>query len=250
MHLHITSHHTSHSSKHSLDISSFIASWHFAWETNEKSKMLRRELKEGKVFFAFGSKNGNFGFAHSKTSNIRRKVILQGSYKCLQRYYSLQQIFVGNNVLHLQKSALGSSLGLLVKLQDNLGAFFRTIGISFGLSIFIILTLELTMCQKDIMKHNVINTKKHDAPKQKNLHTLSISDRASSLATSWPPFVQIWVINLLPKLLASARMSSKSDAERPKVGLLTVFRWLHPALEKKWSFHGQPLVHRSHHGQL
>jgi hypothetical protein len=49
----------------------------------------------------------------------------------------------------------------LGKLQDSLGAFFRTIGISFGSSIFISLALEITMCQKDIMKHNAISTKKH-----------------------------------------------------------------------------------------
>jgi hypothetical protein len=40
------------------------------------------------------------------------------------------------------------------------------------------------------------------------------------------------VINLLPTLLALAGILSKSNAKRPKVGLLTIFRWLHPALAK------------------
>jgi hypothetical protein len=74
--------------------------------------------------------------------------------------------------------------------------------------------------QKCIVKHNVMNVKMHE--KQENFHTLLIRARASSPATSQPPLVQIWVINLLPTLLASVRMLSKYDAERPKVGFVRV----------------------------
>jgi hypothetical protein len=48
------------------------------------SRMLRCEQKEGKVFSAFDSKNGNTGFVHNKESNNKRKVMLQGIHKSLQ----------------------------------------------------------------------------------------------------------------------------------------------------------------------
>jgi hypothetical protein len=78
----------------------------------------------------------------------------------------------------------------------------------------------------------MIHMKKHEAVKQENFYTLSISARASSPVAYRPPFVQIWVINMWPTLLASAGMLSRSNGERPKVDLLIVFKWLHPALAK------------------
>jgi hypothetical protein len=54
---------------------------------------------------------------------------------------------------------------------------------------------------------------------------------ASSPASSCLPFAQIWVINLFLMLWASAGISTKSDVERLKVGLLTVFAWVHPAFK-------------------
>jgi hypothetical protein len=78
--------------------------------------MLRCERKEGKVFFTFGS-NGNTGFVHIKASDSRRKVILQGTHKCLQRYYILRQyFFAGYNVFDLQKRALGASFWTTSKI--------------------------------------------------------------------------------------------------------------------------------------
>jgi hypothetical protein len=56
--------------------------------------------------------------------------------------------------------------------------------------------------------------------------------RASFPASSRPPFAQIWVINLLPMLRALAGISTRSDGERLKFGLLTAVAWLHPAFMK------------------
>jgi hypothetical protein len=56
--------------------------------------------------------------------------------------------------------------------------------------------------------------------------------RASFPTNSRPPFAQIWVINLLPMLRASAGISTRSDGERLKFGLLTALAWLHPAFMK------------------
>jgi hypothetical protein len=107
------------------------------------------------VFFAFGSKNDNTSFVHRKTSNNRRKVILQGIHRCLQRYYILRHLFAEYNVFHLQKK---SSKSIFQDYWQNYKiaskAFFITIRISFRLSIFISLALEITICKKDIMKHS------------------------------------------------------------------------------------------------
>ena len=54
-------------------------------------------------------------------------------------------------------------------------------------------------------------------------HTSLSKLRASSPAKSHPPFAQIWVINLFPILRASLGISTKSDGDRLKVGLFTVF---------------------------
>jgi hypothetical protein len=62
-----------------------------------EQRMLRCERKEGKLFFAFGSKTGSIGFVHSKASNSGRKVILQGTHKCLQRFYIILQFFAKYN---------------------------------------------------------------------------------------------------------------------------------------------------------
>jgi hypothetical protein len=53
--------------------------------------------------------------------------------------------------------------------------------------------------------------------------------RASSLAKSRPPFAQIYVINLLPMLRALLGMSTKSDGDRLKFGLFTIFACVQPA---------------------
>jgi hypothetical protein len=53
--------------------------------------------------------------------------------------------------------------------------------------------------------------------------------RASSLAKSRPPFAQIYVINLLPMLQALLGMSTKSDGDRLKFGLFTIFACVQPA---------------------
>jgi hypothetical protein len=53
--------------------------------------------------------------------------------------------------------------------------------------------------------------------------------RASSLANSRPPFTQTCVINLLPMLQALLGMSTKSDGDRLKFGLFTIFACVHPA---------------------
>jgi hypothetical protein len=55
---------------------------------------------------------------------------------------------------------------------------------------------------------------------------------ALSPASSRPPFAQIWVINLFPMLGASTGISTKSDGDRPKFGLLTALTWLHPVFMK------------------
>jgi hypothetical protein len=52
---------------------------------------------------------------------------------------------------------------------------------------------------------------------------------ASSLANSRPPFTQISVINLLPMPWALLGMSSKSDGDRLKFGLFTIFVCVQPA---------------------
>jgi hypothetical protein len=54
-------------------------------------------------------------------------------------------------------------------------------------------------------------------------HTCLSKLRASSTAKSRPPFTQICVINLLPMLRASSRISTKSVEDRLKVGLFTIF---------------------------
>jgi hypothetical protein len=53
--------------------------------------------------------------------------------------------------------------------------------------------------------------------------------RASSLANSRPPFAQICVINLLPMLQALLGMTTKSDGDRLKFGLFTIFVCVQPA---------------------
>jgi hypothetical protein len=53
--------------------------------------------------------------------------------------------------------------------------------------------------------------------------------RASSLANSRPPFAQICVINLLPMLRALLGMTTKSDGDRLKFGLFTIFACVQPA---------------------
>jgi hypothetical protein len=53
--------------------------------------------------------------------------------------------------------------------------------------------------------------------------------RVSSLANSRPPFAQICVINLLPMLRALLGMSTKSDGDRLKFGLFTIFACVQPA---------------------
>jgi hypothetical protein len=72
--------------------------------------------KKGRNFLPSAQENGNSGFVHSKASNNIRKVILQGSHKCLQRYYILRQFFIAYNVFHLQKRALGASLRTISKI--------------------------------------------------------------------------------------------------------------------------------------
>jgi hypothetical protein len=55
--------------------------------------------------------------------------------------------------------------------------------------------------------------------------------RASSLANSRPPFAQICVINLLPMLRAILGISTKSDEDRLKFGLFTIFAFEQPAFK-------------------
>jgi hypothetical protein len=50
-----------------------------------------------------------------------------------------------------------------------------------------------------------------------------------SLAKSRPPFAQIYVINLLPMLQVLMGMSTKSDGDRLKFGLFTIFACVQPA---------------------
>jgi hypothetical protein len=54
---------------------------------------------------------------------------------------------------------------------------------------------------------------------------------ASSLAKSRPSFAQICVINLLPMLRALLGMSTKSDGDRLKFGLFTIFACVQPAFK-------------------
>jgi hypothetical protein len=102
------------------------------FDVNEKkgvfafgSRMLRCERKEGKVFFAFGSKNDNTGLIHSIGSNDRRKVILQGIHKSLQNI-TLFDIFLSDIMFLNYKKELKEHLsGLLTKLQDSLGCILQ-----------------------------------------------------------------------------------------------------------------------------
>jgi hypothetical protein len=55
--------------------------------------------------------------------------------------------------------------------------------------------------------------------------------RALSLANSRPPFAQICVINLLPKLRAILGMSTKSDTDRLKFGLFKIFACVQPTFK-------------------
>jgi hypothetical protein len=62
-------------------------------------------------------------------------------------------------------------------------------------------------------------------------HTGLSKFRASSLASSRPPFAQICFINMFPMLRASSRISTKSVGDRLKVGLFTVFACVQPAFK-------------------
>jgi hypothetical protein len=67
--------------------------------------------------------------------------------------------------------------------------------------------------------------------------------RTSSLANSRPPFAQICVINLFPMLRALLGMSTKSDGDRLKFGLFTIFACVHEKLAGHRS-HRAPLLLR------
>ncbi len=56
--------------------------------------------------------------------------------------------------------------------------------------------------------------------------------RASSPAIFRPPLTQIWVMNLFPMLLAKLGISIKSEADKLKFGLFTMFPCVQPAFKK------------------
>jgi hypothetical protein len=56
--------------------------------------------------------------------------------------------------------------------------------------------------------------------------------RASSPAIFHPPLTQIWVMNLFPMLLAKLGISNKSEADKLKFGLFTIFPCVQPAFKK------------------
>jgi hypothetical protein len=56
--------------------------------------------------------------------------------------------------------------------------------------------------------------------------------RASSPAIFRPPLTQIWVMNLFPMLLAKLGISNKSEADKLKFGLFTMFPCVQPAFKK------------------
>jgi hypothetical protein len=74
--------------------------------------------------------------------------------------------------------------------------------------------------------------------------------RASSLANSRPPFAQICVINMFPMLRAILGMPTKSDGDRPKFGLFTIFACVQPPSKMLQMCHEKLTGHRSHRASV
>jgi hypothetical protein len=159
------------------------------------TKMLRCERKEGKVFFAFDSKQTRW-FRPDQSKGKIAKVIVY--YK--PTFHCIHYINSSTYIHFLYKGYKNFS--------NNTPKSF-----SFGSSFFANISMK------------TLSRKKQRGRVRTFFNTSSRRARASFLASSRPPFIHICIINMLPTL----GMFSRSDGEILKVGLLTFFKCLHLA---------------------
>jgi hypothetical protein len=159
--------------------------------------------------FAFGSKDKSF--VH-KQSNLQMEEKVKIYYKVWTNIQSNVQFLITMSFTEIIQMPLKIYAGKPSAIYE----------MCFGLLTFSIVILYTTKQYK--VKSNykrVSNTYRY----RTGLSKL----RASSLANSRPPFAQIYVINLLPMLRALLGMSTKSDGDRLKFGLFTIFDCVQPA---------------------
>jgi hypothetical protein len=175
--------------------------------------MLRCERKEGKVFFAFGSK----GYQHlfrpqQSSSHMKQKV--KWYYKIFTNVYS--NLFTINcNFLSYGTKDFQVFQQITTKGESKV--FFSNSELASAHQ-----PSAPSVCR--ITKYKVIRNliRKNQGKRTKaKSHTVLSSFRASSPANSWSPLAQIWVINLFPMLRASVGTSTRSDDGRLNIGLLT-----------------------------
>jgi hypothetical protein len=144
--------------------------------------MLRCELKERKVFFAFRLKNNN-----TVSSTTKQTETVEGN---ITRYLYIftKVLYISTYIVFSTKYNVFTTKIIKSIFQDFIKNF------SFGSSLFTNITLETTLYKYWV----ITNRKKVEKDKQtRNFHTSSSNARASSPATSRPPFVQISVTNLV-----------------------------------------------------
>jgi hypothetical protein len=179
--------------------------------------MLRCVRKEGKVFFAFGSKE-KFRPQQSRLNTDKGDRIYYKVCTNLHKIFHIYitrvspRVFAGKHIINNFKALAKASSSVLPS--------------------FSIVNLQL--------RHPVYT--KYQSKKGTNFKGEGKSNkhkfltglrwlRASSPAIFRPPLTQIWVMNLFPILLAKLGISIKSEADKLKFGLFTIFPCVQPAFK-------------------
>jgi hypothetical protein len=173
--------------------------------------MLRCVRKEGKVFFAFGSKE-KFRPQQSRLYADKEDKIY---YKVCTNLHELFHSYITRvSPEFLQESILKTTLSF-----------------SLGFVFSVIHQLRHPVYTKHQNKKGANFKGEGKSNKHKFLTGLRWL-RASSPAIFRPPLTQIWVMNLFPMLRARLGISIRSDAGKLKFGLFTIFPCVQPAFRK------------------
>jgi hypothetical protein len=176
--------------------------------------MLRCVRKEGKVFFAFGSKE-KFRPRQSRLNTDKGGRIY---YKVCTDLHKLFHIYI-------TRIFAGKHIISNFKLQLKLRLQFRQTS-ALSIFSFVILYIPNSRVRKVQISKEKVKVTKH------KFFTGLRWLRASSPAIFRPPLTQIWVMNLFLILLAKLGISIKSEADKLKFGLFTIFPCVQPAFKK------------------
>ena len=175
--------------------------------------------KKGRCFSPSAQKRS---FVHSKADCTQ---IAETKY--ITRYV---QIYISCSITILQEFLQNFCRKVYCKQLSSFRLGFVKLLASSNFS-FVILQLRHPMYTKQQNKKGANFKGEGKSNKHKFLTGLRWH-RASSPAIFRPPLTQIWVMNLFPILLAKLGISIKSEADKLKFGLFTIFPCVQPAFKK------------------